>query len=191
MIDDPHLYFAEISLDIARKEFQAAQNKLSELGCNLPQSYIFHLLCARALNGLMNFEKAAEHLLECCRIAPSNEVAWQELIDLKVLQSKTKLPDIHPAGDPVADELERLCHALSSFEPTCTTECYDPTPINEQKQPFPDDTSIAIPTESLANIFIAQGAYKKAIRVYTSLIQIQPSKADSYRQSIDTLLEKI
>lgn len=191
MIDDYHLLFAEISLDIAKYEFQSAQNKLSKVFDLLPESYIVNLLYARSFCGMNNFEKAARHLQECCRIAPSNEIAWQELIELKVLQSKSKPSGSQPAPDPVADELERLCHALSSFEPSRTTECFDPTPINEQKQPFSDDTSIAIPTESLANLFIAQGAYKKAIRVYTSLIQIQPSKADDYRQSIDMLLEKI
>ncbi|NTW52927.1 MAG: hypothetical protein HGB22_10115 [Chlorobiaceae bacterium] len=191
MTSDPHLFFAEVSLDIARGEFQSAINKLSTEGEGFPESYIFHLLFARASRGLMLYDKAALHLGLCCRIAPSNQVAWHELIEVKVMQSQHPAENHTPLFDPVADEFEKLSIALSGFAPPCSSECSDPTPMVEQKQPFPDDASIAVPTESLANLFIAQGAYKKAIRVYTSLIQLKPAKADQYRHSIDTILEKL
>ncbi|NTU57749.1 MAG: hypothetical protein HGB00_02345 [Chlorobiaceae bacterium] len=191
MTSDPHLFFAEVSLDIARGEFQSAINKLTEMDKGFPESYILHLLFARASRGLMLFDKAAQHLGCCCRIAPSNQIAWHELVEVKMMQSQHKPENHAPAFDPVADEFEKLSIALSGFAPPCTSECSDPTPMAEQKQPFPDDASIAVPTESLANLFITQGAYKKAIRVYTSLIQINPAKADHYRLRIDSVLEKL
>jgi tetratricopeptide (TPR) repeat protein len=191
MTSDPHLFFAEVSLDIARGEFQSALNKLANADRRFPESYILNLLFARASRGLKLYDKAAEHLGHCCRIAPSNQIAWHELIEVKVLQSQSSGTVQVPAFDPVADEFEKLSIALLGFAPPCSSECSDPTPVVEQKQPFPDDATIAVPTESLANLFIAQGAYKKAIRVYTSLIQLKPAKADHYRQSIDTILEKL
>ncbi len=191
MTSDPHLFFAEVSLDIARGEYQSAINKLTDVGEGFPESYILHLLFARASRGLMLYDKAATHLGHCCRIAPSNQIAWHELIELKVMQSQHRAENIVPEFDPVADEFEKLSIALAGFAAPCSSESSDPTPMVEQKQPFPDDASIAVPTESLANLFIAQGAYKKAIRVYTSLIQLKPAKADQYRKSIDTILEKL
>jgi tetratricopeptide (TPR) repeat protein len=191
MTSDPHLFFAEVSLDIARGEFQSAINKLADADKRFPDSYILHLLIARASRGLKLYDKAAVHLGHCCRIAPSNQIAWHELIEVKVLQSQSDSADPLPAFDPVADEFEKLSIALLGFAPPCSSECSDPTPVVEQKQPFPDDATIAVPTESLANLFIAQGAYKKAIRVYTSLIQLKPARADHYRQSIDTILDKL
>ena len=77
------------------------------------------------------------------------------------------------------------------FEPVKTSENADPTSILEQKQPFSDDTAIAVPTESLANLFTAQGAYKKAIKIYTLLIQLKPENADLYQGEIDSLLERL
>lgn len=191
MTCEPHLIFAEVSLDIARKEFKAAIDKLSKEGLDLQDSYLLHLLHARACSGLGMYETASVHLRQCCRIAPSNQIAWQELIEVTVLLSQHPEKHIAKAFDPVADEYEQLSIALSGFRPPREEECSEPTPVSEQKQPFPDDASIAVPTESLAALFITQGAYKKAIRVYTSLIQLRPSKANEYSRSIDTLLEKL
>jgi tetratricopeptide (TPR) repeat protein len=191
MTIEPHLIYADASLDIARREFQAALDKLSGAGRSLPESYLLHLLHARAYLGLGRFETAVGHLRQCCRIAPSNQVAWQELIEATVLEAQHRQEHPVEVFDPVADEFEQLSIALSGFQIPRASESSEPTPIAEQKQPFPDDASIAVPTETLANLFIAQCAYKKAIRVYTSLIQIKPSKADEYRQSIDRLLEKL
>ncbi|NTW54257.1 MAG: hypothetical protein HGB15_05785 [Chlorobaculum sp.] len=191
MTSDPHLIFAEVSLDIKLGAFEPALDKLSGMERWLPESYIFHLLSARATLGLRRYEEAVVHLGHCCRIAPANQVAWRELIEVKTLQSQAPKPERKPAIDEVAVEFEQLSKALAGFTPPRATECFDPTPLVEQKQPFPDDASIAVPTETLANLFIDQKAYKKAIRVYTSLIQLNPSKADHYRNCIDQVLEKL
>lgn len=191
MTGEPHLIFAEVSLDISRGEYRAALDKLAKVDKGFPESYIMHLLHARALRGLGRPAQAITHLRHCCRIAPSNQIAWQELIDVTVLESQSTPEPQEPEIDPVADEFEQLSIALSGFQAPRASECSDPTPIAEQQKPFPDDASIAVPTESLARLFIAQGAYKKAIRVYTSLIQLKPSMADDYRRSIDLLLEKL
>ena len=185
---EPHIIFADVSLDIARGNFQSAQDKLSKAARSLPDSYLMNLLEARAWRGLGRYGEAVRLLRQCCRIAPSNQVAWAELVDVTVLQAQQG-PEA--STDPVAEELERLCLALAGFEPPRASESSEPTPLADQRQPFPDDASIAVPTESLANLFTAQGAYKKAIRVYTSLIQLNPEKADEYRANIDSLLERI
>lgn len=191
MTSDPHLIFADISLDIKCGAFQPALDKLSGMEAWLPESYIFHLLAARASRGLKQYGEAARHLGHCCRIAPSNQVAWRELIEVKTLEAQSPEPERQPAIDLVADEFEQLSIALSGFSAPRAIESADPTPIAEQKQPFGDDVSIPVPTESLANLFIKQGAYKKAIKVYTSLILLNPAKADHYRESIDRVLEKL
>ncbi len=191
MTTEPHLILADVSLDISRGEFQSALDKLSKDGSGLPESYLAHLLEARACQGLGRYAEAVRHLRQCCRIAPSNQVAWQELVEATVLQAQQGPTAEEPAFDPVAEEFERLSLALSGFLAPRASEQSEPTPLAEQRQPFPDDASIAVPTESLANLFISQGAYKKAIRVFTSLIQLKPAKADEYRIEIDRLLEKI
>jgi tetratricopeptide (TPR) repeat protein len=193
MTSDPHLIFADVSLDINRGAFQPALDKLTKMERWLPESYVLHLLFARASRGLKRYDQAAAHLGHCCRIAPANQVAWRELIEVKTLQSQAPEPEPEPKPviDEVAEEFDQLSKALSGFTPPRATESADPTPIAEQKQPFPDDASIAVPTETLANLFINQGAYKKAIRVYTSLIQLNPSQADHFRHCIDQLLEKL
>ncbi len=199
MMTEPHLIFAEASIDISRREFRNALDKLVHAAGRLPDSYLLNLLLGRANLGLGRYDEALTHLKRCCRIAPTNQVAWQELVEVTTLrmqeppavQAPTPAQPEEPAADPVAEEFEQLSIALSGFRIPQACESSDPTPIAEQRRPFPDDAAIAVPTESLANLFIAQGAYKKAIRVYTALIQLQPVKADEYRESIDRLLEKL
>lgn len=190
MNGEPHLIFAEASLDIARGECRAALDKLAKLGDGFPESYALHLLMARALRGTGRVAEAVVHLKQCCRIAPLNQVAWPELVEATIEASALPEEPL-PVFDPVAEELEQLSIALSGFQPPRAAETADPTPIAEQQQPFADDESIAVPTESLARLFIDQGAYKKAIRVYTALIQLKPSMADDYRRSIDRLLDRL
>lgn len=189
MLSEPHLFFAEVSLDLSRGEYRAGLNKLQPLLERYPDSYLINLLFARALKGLKSYGAALSHFEKCCHLAPANQIAWKELIELQTLTPQEKNGSEENLFDPVTDELEQLTAALQEFQPDCSTESFDPTPILEQKQPFPDDATIAVPTETLANLFTEQGAYKKAIKIYTALIQLKPALADHYRSRIDTLLE--
>ncbi|MEI7708750.1 MAG: hypothetical protein WCI90_10825 [Chlorobium sp.] len=188
MISKPHLFFAEVSLDLSRGEFQSGLDKLMLVSDYFPDSYLFHLLCAKAFQGLNMHSRTGEYLRKCCTIAPANQVAWKELLDLQASGKGDEHSPPLPLFDPISDELEQLTAALMQFNPVQTTENSDPTSLLEQKQPFSDDTTIAVPTESLASLFTAQGAYKKAIKIYTLLIQLKPQNADHYQKEIDTLL---
>jgi len=190
MVNNPHLFFAEVSLDLSRGNFQSGLDKLKPLSDYFSDSYLFNFLFAKALRGLHNHALAGEYLRKCCDIAPANQIAWNELIEI---QAEGEEEHGIPCArfDPICNELESLTAALLKFSPVQTTENSDPTSILEQKQPFPDDTTIAVPTESLANLFSAQGAYKKAINVYTLLIKLKPQKADHYQEEIDALLNRL
>ncbi len=189
MISEPYLFFAEVSLDISRGKFQSGIDKLEPFSGQFADSYLFHLLYAKALKGLRYNTLASEYFRKCCAIAPANQIAWQELIALQASAERDETGALPPMFDPVMDELEKLTAALMKFEPVKTSENADPTSILEQKKPFSDDTTIAVPTESLANLFTAQGAYKKAIKIYTHLIQLKPQNAELYQQEIDALLD--
>lgn len=189
MINNPHHFFAEVSLDLSRREFQAGIEKLESCTEQFTSSYLFHLLYAKALIGLRRTALASDYLRKCCAIAPANQVAWRELAFIQVAAIEEEPGVVAIQFDPVMDELEQLSAALMNFEPMTTSETSDPTSIVEQKKPFSDDTAIAVPTETLANLFTAQGAYKKAIKIYTHLIQLKPQNAEQYQEKIDSLLD--
>jgi tetratricopeptide (TPR) repeat protein len=191
MITKPHLFFAEVSLDLSRDEFQSGIEKLELYADHFTSSYLFHLLYAKALLGLGRTALAGEYFRKCCAIAPANQVAWRELASIQVSANEEEPSVVAVQFDPVMDELEQLSAALMNFEPMKTSETSDPTSIVEQKKPFSDDTSIAVPTETLANLFTSQGAYKKAIKIYTYLIQLKPQNATQYQEEIDSLLEHL
>lgn len=191
MISDPYLFFADVSLDLSRGKFQSGIDKLEPFSDQFADSYLFHLIYAKALKGLCYHSLASEHLRKCCTIAPANHIAWQELVELQASNNGEEPDALVPVFDPVTDELEKLTAALMKFEPVKTSENSDPTSIFEQKLPFSDDTAIAVPTESLANLFTAQGAYKKAIKIYTHLIQLKPQNAEHYQREIDSLLDRL
>jgi tetratricopeptide (TPR) repeat protein len=191
ILNEPHLFFAEVSLDISKGRFQSGIDKLRPYIDVFSDSYLFCILYAKALKGINDDVLARQYLRKCCTIAPSNQIAWQELIELHTATAGKDAESIESLFDPVTDELEKLTAALMQFEPAKATENADPTPILEQKQPFSDDTTIAVPTETLANLFTAQGAYKKAIKIYTLLIQLKPQNAEHYQKEIDFLLEQL
>jgi tetratricopeptide (TPR) repeat protein len=191
MISKPHVFFAEVSLDLSRGKFQSGLDKLMPFSDHFSDSYLFHLLYAKALRGLKKNFLAGEYLRKCCDIAPANQVAWNELVDLQASGDGEDNSTPSSKFDPISDELERITAALMKFNPVQTSENSDPTSILEQKQPFPDDTAIAVPTESLASLFTAQGAYKKAIKIYTVLIQLKPHNAEHYKEEIDSLLNRL
>ena len=184
MVTDPHLFFAEVSLDLSRGEYAAGMKKLEAESDNFQGSYTFHLLLGRARKGTQRYDEALASLKTCCRIAPHNEVAWKELIEAHFLL-------LQSSGDDLTTELEELSAALAEFQPPKASETSEPTSLNEQKKPFSDEEHISVPTESLAALFTEQNAYKKAIRVYTDLLQLNPSKADTYKQAISSLLDKL
>ena len=191
MISKPHLFFAEVSLDLSRGEFQSGLDKLMLFSDYFPDSYLFHLLCAKAFQGLKKHSLAGEYLRKCCTIAPANQIAWRDLLELQASGEGKEHAAPSIIFDPISDELEQLTAALMHFNPVQTTENSDPTSILEQKQPFSDDTAIAVPTESLARLFTAQGAYKKAIKIYSLLIQLKPQNAEDYQKEIDVLLNHL
>jgi len=191
MIVQPHLLFAEVSLDLSRSAFQSGMEKLEPFAAEFAHSYLFHLLYAKALIGLNRTNLARHALRTCCAIAPANQVAWRELAAIQASADDEEPELATPLFDPVTDELEQLSLALMNFAPIKTSETADPTSIIEQKKPFSDDTAIAVPTETLANLFTAQGAYKKAIKIYTHLIQLNPQNAEHYQEAIDSLLEQL
>ncbi|ANT64512.1 hypothetical protein [Prosthecochloris sp. CIB 2401] len=184
MNTDPHHLFAEVSLDIARGAYHAGVQKLGHATEGYAESYTYHVLLGKALKGVGRYREAREAFMTCCRLAPQNEVARQELLDVHFLM-------LDEPADRLASELEQLSIALQGFTAPVAPETSDPTPVAEQRQPFSDEESIPIPTESLAALFAAQGAVKKAIRVYTELIGINPAHAASYKQRIKDLLDKL
>ena len=190
--DNPYLLFAEVSLELSKGQQQAALQKLEAVASVLDTTYLFNVLYARALIALNKPAQAYQCLRRCCTIAPANQVAWQELATLQAFydEATLQMPEV-PAYDPIADELDQLSAALMNVAPITTSETADPTSIVEQKRPFSDDVAIAVPTESLATLFTVQGAYKKAIKIYSHLIQIKPANAAHYQDAIDDLLEKL
>ncbi len=184
MVSDSHLFFAEISLDLSKGEYSRGLDKLESVAGMFNNSYSYHLLFGRALKGKGRYSEALESFKTCCRIAPHNQVAWKEVLETHFLS-------LQPSCDDLTAELEKISLALAGFEPPQESETSDPTPLNEQKKPFSDEELIPVPTESLAMLFTEQGAFNKAIQVYNELIEINPSKSETYQQTIATLRNRI
>ncbi len=89
------------------------------------------------------------------------------------------------------DEIESLAARLANFKAPPVQETNDPTPIAEQRKPFDDDEEIKVPTRQLAEIFVAQGAYAKAIKVYEALAEKEPHNAFLFNIIINGLRAQI
>lgn len=188
-ISSPHLFFKGVSDDLEDGNFRGGLERLKSFSGIFSESYLFNLLYAKALKGLGKDAIAAEYFRKCCAIAPANQVAWNELVLLQTTSPAEVQENVTGMYDPITEELEKLSTALMHFEPAKTTEIHDPTPLADQKQPFSDDTLIPVPTETLAELFREQGAYKKAAKVYSLLIKIKPQNAEHYQNEINALLQ--
>lgn len=89
------------------------------------------------------------------------------------------------------DDLDKLAADLSNLKFQPIEETNDPTPISEQRKPYSDEEVIKMPTRSLAQIFVSQGAYAKAIKVYEALIENDPENAIEYQTEIAVLQQKM
>lgn len=89
------------------------------------------------------------------------------------------------------DDIESLAAQLANFKAPPVQETNDPTPIAEQRKPFDDDEEIKMPTRQLAEIFVAQGAYAKAIKVYEALAEKEPHNAFLFNIIINGLRAQI
>jgi hypothetical protein len=136
MISEPYLFFAEVSLDLSRGKFQSGIDKLDPVSDQFSDSYLFHFLYAKALNGLRRNTLASKYFQICCSLAPANQVARQEIVGLENAVNSEEQVELSVVFDPVTDELEKLTAALMKFEPVKTSENADPTSILEQKQPL-------------------------------------------------------
>lgn len=98
----------------------------------------------------------------------------------------------NPFGtDSILDDIDRLAADLSNLKFKPIEETNDPTPISEQRRPYSDEEEIKMPTKSLAQIFVSQGAYAKAIKVYESLIEHDPENATEYESQIEAIHQKM
>ncbi|NTW48128.1 MAG: hypothetical protein HGB19_00045 [Chlorobiales bacterium] len=93
--------------------------------------------------------------------------------------------------DALLDDIDRIAADLSKLKFRPVQETNDPTPISEQRMPYSDNEEIKMPTRSLAQIFVSQGAYAKAIKVYESLIENDPENAVEYEAEIESIQQKI
>jgi len=98
-----------------------------------------------------------------------------------------------PAQAPQDSRLniDELAQNLSNVNLAPIEETNDPTPISEQRRPFSDDEEIKTPSKSLAEIFVSQGAYTKAIQVYQALSEKNPNNAAEYAAAIEAILQKM
>ncbi len=88
-------------------------------------------------------------------------------------------------------DIDQLAREIMNAQLPKIVETNDPTPVAEQRQPFPDDDEIKTPTRQLAKIFQSQGAYTKAIKVYEMLAEREPENASLYKILISHLRDKM
>ncbi|MCS7014116.1 MAG: hypothetical protein NZM05_10885 [Chloroherpetonaceae bacterium] len=115
---------------------------------------------------------------------PNGNIASEPTLQHKV---STEQSTVQQGEQEEPDELEALAAALSNIKPLPIEETNDPTPIAEQRKPFDDDEEIKTPTRQLAEIFVAQGAFAKAIKVYEALLEKEPQNAFLLKIIIDGL----
>jgi tetratricopeptide (TPR) repeat protein len=83
--------------------------------------------------------------------------------------------------DMVADnfDIDALARELMNAKMPPMTETNDATPMAEQLKPV-EDMGIQVPTLQLAEVFIEQGLFVKAIEVYEALSRKEPEHAEAY-----------
>lgn len=165
---------AKLSQVFSRLSFGEEQSKTENTTSAAPAAE-----GAKAQNAIeSNENRASEHEhANRAQISHVTNVLKSETLDKSqpVLVGETA-PALKDSKESV-DEIEVLAAELSKFKAPPVQETNDPTPLSEQRKPFDDDEEIKVPTRQLAEIFVAQGAFAKAIKVYEALAQKEPHNA--------------
>lgn len=99
------------------------------------------------------------------------------------------IPQVDTEEIKTEDDLEELAIRLTHAKIKRPSENDAPLTIN-----LPDastSTEINIASDTLASIYESQNQFEEAIKVYTKLIQKNPSKSDEYIKKIKVLSEKL
>lgn len=123
-------------------------------------------------------------------------------IAAEITPEKTTLPEIEPKTEPVIEpvkttntpksnvpQLESILDKFIRENPSISrpkAEFYKPATVAKQSIEEDDD----LVTETLANIYYKQGAYKKAIRSYEKLCLIYPHKMSYFAALIQKIKEE-
>ncbi|KAK3605159.1 hypothetical protein CHS0354_000829 [Potamilus streckersoni] len=132
--------------------------------------------------------EALENLLRA--LSKNNQIpqASNNLRTLDILSSHKPLNQKSNLKSNI--DLDTLSEQLTNARLKPILETSEPTPISEQQLKYPDDTFIPTPTRQLAEIFIKQGAYNKAIKIYEQLSNIEPENKEFFKIIIEGLKNK-
>lgn len=101
-----------------------------------------------------------------------------------------RVEDLDEEGD--ADDLDRLINELQSarIEPEPDAEADAPPRAPDVGEEVENDETKDIVSETLARIHEGQGDYQEAARIYETLVEQEPERADEFQEKADEMREK-
>jgi predicted Zn-dependent protease len=152
------------------------------------------LLKARALRHLNKYEEALESYRRVLDILPRCSVAVNEMSGIQQRMKEVPAPDEQSSPDrPDAreekpeDVVEQLAERLRDYKPK-RGSLADTGNVKEVVTDS-DKDELPIVSETLADIFVRQKQYQRAIEAYGQLIKRKPEKADIYLTRINEVKE--
>jgi len=90
------------------------------------------------------------------------------------------------------DDLDHLINELQSarIEPEPDAETEAPPPDSAVEEDFENDDTTDIVSETLARIHEGQGDYQEAARIYETLADQEPERAEEFQEKADEMREK-
>jgi tetratricopeptide (TPR) repeat protein len=168
---------------------------LCDRGTSLyPEYATGFLLKARALRHLNQYDEALESYRRVLDILPRCSVAAHEMSEIQLRVKEVQAPDEKLSQDrsdaqqeTPEDVVEQLAERLRDYKPKRGSLA--DTGSEKQVETDGDKDELPIVSETLAEIFVRQKQYQRAIEAYGQLIKRKPEKADIYLTKINEVKE--
>jgi tetratricopeptide (TPR) repeat protein len=172
LVDSPVTLIESLEKRLASNPLSPAFARLASLYLDAGRLDEAHDLCEK---GIAYYpEYATAHLLlgQCHLRMQRLDEAKKEFSETLVLQ-------------PKCETVRTLFQSTTVAEEQSQTSSGEPVYEEEQRSPLGNE----IVTPTLAEIYVAQGAYREAIRTYTQLVDRRPGEKERFEQRIRELEE--
>ncbi|MBI3621500.1 MAG: tetratricopeptide repeat protein [Nitrospirae bacterium] len=143
-----------------------------------------NLLALKKMATIYRMEGEREQAKKCCEMLlvsnPKDAEVRKLLDELTAADSRKNVASIPVADAPF--EVERPSDALASTSPAQPPPSEAPTPAAPTQERDQDDAPEELVSPTLAQLYMRQGHYAQAVRVYDELLRREPNN-ETYRQA--------
>lgn len=171
--------------EIEKNNFERALEILNEGINNYPDYPVAHIMLGKTLNLLGKYKEALDAFRKGSELINSNKVYEYYRREVENLKKQRIFLETNKTGSAVENDNVVRANKNISLEEELSS--FDSLEGHRTKSVSVKTGSDSIVSETLANIYINQGEFREAIKIFEKLLNKYPQKKDYYLQKINDI----